>query len=84
MASNASAEERVPILAAVFHDKLALAFVADVFLSTAVIAVFFVRVPPGRRRWPWFVALCLLSTLAFGFVIYWWLNAQRAQPDRGA
>jgi hypothetical protein len=66
-------------LAAVLHDKLALAFVADVFVSTAVIAVFFARVQPGRWRWPWFVALCLLSTLAFGFVIYWGLNARRAQ-----
>jgi hypothetical protein len=65
-------------LRAVLHDKLAMAFIADVLLSTAVVAVYFARRPPGRHRWPWFVALCLLSTLAFGFVVYWWWNETRS------
>ena len=68
-------------LAAALHDRFAVAFVVDVLLTTVVLAAYFARHPPGRWRWPWFVAFSLLTTLCFGLAIYWWLNQRsRVEP----
>src|SRR5262245_29568746 len=64
-------------LAAALHDRLALAFIADVLITTGVLTVYFAKRPPGPYRWPWFLALSLLGTLAFGLALYLWLNRQK-------
>ena len=68
-------------LQAALQDRLALAFVVDVLVSTGVLAAYFARHPAGRCRWPWFVVFSLLGTLAFGVALYWWLNTR---PRRDA
>ena len=68
-------------LNAALHDRLALAFIADVLITTGALTVYFAKRPPGPYRWPWFLALSLLGTLAFGLAMYLWLNRR---PPRGA
>jgi uncharacterized membrane protein HdeD (DUF308 family) len=68
-------------LATALHDRLALAFIADVLITTGALTVYFAMRPPGPYRWPWFLALSLLGTLAFGLAIYLWLNRQTYQDD---
>jgi hypothetical protein len=68
-------------LAAALHDRLALAFIADVLITTGALTVYFAKRPPGLYRWPWFLALSLLGTLAFGLALYLWLNRQTHQDD---
>ena len=68
---------------AVLQNKLAMAFIADIVFTTAVIAVYFAYHPPPKLRWPWFLVISYLTTLAVGFVIYWWLsvrNLHTAEP----
>jgi len=64
-------------LSAALQDWYAVAFVADVLITTAILAVYFAQHPPGRYRWPWFLALSLLGTLAFGLAMYLWLNRRK-------
>ena len=66
--------------AAVMQDRLALGFIVDAFLTLIILAVRFARVPPGRYRWPWFVALSIVGGLCFGLPFYWWLNTRRGAP----
>lgn len=66
-------------LHAALSDWLALAFIIDVFVTTAILAAYFAKHPAGRYRWPWFVVLSLGGTLAFGLALFWWLNSR---PDR--
>jgi hypothetical protein len=68
-------------LAAALHDRLALAFIADVLITTGALTVYFAKRPPGRYRWPWFLALSLLGTLAFGLAMYLWLNGRPHHDD---
>ncbi|MEY2479754.1 MAG: hypothetical protein QOI04_681 [Verrucomicrobiota bacterium] len=68
-------------LTAALHDGLALAFVADVLITTGALTVYFALRPPGPYRWPWFLALSLLGTLAFGLAMYLWLNRRTPQDD---
>ena len=67
--------------AAALHDCLALAFIADVLITTGALTVYFAKRPPGRYRWPWFLALSLLGTLAFGLAMYLWLNGRPHHDD---
>jgi len=39
--------------------------------------VHFAHNPPGRYRWPWFVAFSIAGGLCFGLPFYWWLNKRR-------
>jgi hypothetical protein len=71
-------------LAAALHDRLALAFIADVLITTGALSVYFAKQPFGRYRWPWFLALSLLGTLAFGLAMYLWLNRQTERDDDAA
>jgi hypothetical protein len=62
------------ILQAALQNRLAIAFVVDVFLTTGVLAAYFAKFPPGRYGWHWFVAFSLVGTLGFGLAFYWWLS----------
>ena len=59
---------------AALSDRLALAFFIDLLLSTFFLAYLFARKPLGPVKWPWFVALSLLGTLAFSIPLFLWLN----------
>jgi hypothetical protein len=61
-------------------DKVAVAFILDVFLAMCFLAYFFARHPIGRVRWPWFVVLSLVGGLGFSIPLYWWLNQRSASP----
>ena len=67
-------------LAAALSDRLALAFVADVFASTFLLAYLFARKPLGPVKWYWFLVLSFLGTLCFGIPAYVWLN-WRLSPE---
>ena len=41
-------------LGAALHDRLALAFIADLLITTGALTVYFAKRPPGRYRWPCF------------------------------
>lgn len=63
---------------AALHDRLALAFIVDVFFTMGVMAAYFARYPAGdgRWHWPWFVVFSVCGTLVFGLALYWWLNTR--------
>jgi hypothetical protein len=44
-----------------------------------LLADLFARKPLGPVKWPWFIGLSLLGTLAFGIPLFIWLN-WRATP----
>ncbi len=52
-------------LSAALSDRMALAFLLDLLMSTFLLAYLFAKRPLGPVKWPWFVALSLLGTLAF-------------------
>jgi hypothetical protein len=60
--------------AAIWSNRLALAFIIDAFLTLIVLTVHFAHQPPGRVRWPWFVVFSIVGGLCFGLPFYWWLN----------
>jgi hypothetical protein len=63
-------------------NKLALAFFLDLLITTAFLAILFARRPPGPIKWPWFVALSLLGTVAFAVPAYLWLNWRQLPHPR--
>jgi hypothetical protein len=63
-------------------DRLALAFMLDLFAATALLTYLVAVRPPGRVRWPWFLFLSLLGGLGFSIPLYLWLN-WRAAPNPG-
>ena len=67
-------------LGAVLQDRLALSFMIDATLTLGILSVYFARTPPGRYRWPWFLALSLVGGLCFGLPFYWWLNKRAGLP----
>src|SRR5438105_7872944 len=67
-------------LGAALSDRMALAFFVDLLMSTFLLAYLFARKPLGPVKWPWFVALSLLGTLAFSIPLFVWLNWPRARP----
>ncbi len=69
-----------PGIAAVLHDKLALAFIIDVALALVFLSLYFARRPIGPVKWYWFVILSLLGGLSFSLPLYYWLNAPAAAP----
>lgn len=69
-------------VSAAFSDTLALAFFLDLLLSTFILAWLFARKPIGPVKWPWFVALSLLGTLAFSIPLFVWLNWRLAPAPR--
>lgn len=69
-------------LGPVLHDNLALGFILDVTVALVLLAWHFAKHPPGRWRWPWFVALSLLGGLGFSLPLYWWLNRESSPSMR--
>ncbi len=65
-----------------FSDRLALAFMLDLFAATALLTYLGAVRPPGKIRWLWFLVLSLLGGLGFSIPLYLWLN-WRAAPNRG-
>jgi hypothetical protein len=65
-------------LGEILSNHLALGFMLDAFLATALLAFLFAQRPPGPIRWPWFVALSILGGLGFGIPFYLWLNFKRS------
>ncbi|UCD37484.1 MAG: hypothetical protein JSW54_11735 [Fidelibacterota bacterium] len=64
-------------LAAVFGDRLALAFILDAFMILALLSVYFRLRPIGPVPWYWFGLLSLVGGLGFSLPFYWWLNRKR-------
>ncbi len=69
-------------LAAALSDRMALAFFLDLVMSTFLLAYFLAKRPLGPVKWPWFVALSLLGTLAFSIPLFIWLNWRGAPAPR--
>jgi len=69
-------------LSAALSDRMAVAFFLDLLMSTFLLAYLFAQRPPGPVKWPWFVALSLVGTLAFGIPLFLWLNWRRAPTPR--
>ena len=67
---------------AALADRMALAYFIDLVMSTFLLGYLFARRPIGPVKWPWFVALSLLGTLAFSIPFFVWLNLRRAMPRR--
>ena len=61
-------------LSAALSDRMALGFFLDLLIATFLLAYLFARKPLGPVRWPWFIALSLLGTLAFSISLFIWLN----------
>ena len=59
---------------AALSDRMAVAFFVDLLMSTFLLAYLFARKPLGPVKWPWFVALSLVGTLAFAIPLFIWLN----------
>ncbi len=69
-------------LSAALSDRMALAFLLDLLMSTFLLAYLFAKRPLGPVKWPWFVALSLLGTLAFSIPLFIWLNWRGAPAPR--
>jgi len=61
---------------------MALAFFIDLLMSTFLLAYLFARKHLGPIKWPWFVALSLLGTLAFAIPLFIWLNWRRTSEPK--
>jgi hypothetical protein len=71
-------------LAAALHNKLAVALLMDAFMALGLLAHYFAREPPGRFKWPWFVALSIIGGLGFGLPMYFWLNKRLTGAHEGS
>lgn len=69
-------------LSAALSDRMALAFFVDLVMSTFFLGYLFAKKPPGPVKWPWFIALSLLGTLAFAIPAFLWLNWRRLPAPR--
>jgi len=69
-------------LSAALSDRMALAFFVDLLMSTFLLSYLFARKPLGPVKWPWFLALSLLGTLAFSIPLFIWLNWRGAPAPR--
>ena len=63
-----------PSLLAALSDRLALALLIDLLMSTFFLAYLFAIKPLGKVRWYWLVVFALLGTLAFSIPLFVWLN----------
>ena len=67
----------------VLENELALAFILDAAMATALLAWLFAKRPLGTIRWPWFVVLSLLGGLGFSIPLWIWLaRGPAAGPGR--
>jgi hypothetical protein len=68
---------------AVLDNELAVAFMIDAAMATALLTWLFAVRPPGPVRWPWFLVLSLVGGLGFGIPLYLWLNRRAAEGAAG-
>jgi len=61
---------------------MGVAFFLDLLMSTFILAYLFARRPLGPVKWPWFIVLSLLGTLAFGIPLFIWANWRRVPAPR--
>jgi len=69
-------------LSAALSDRMGVAFFLDLLMSTFILAYLFARRPLGPVKWPWFIVLSLLGTLAFGIPLFIWANWRRVAAPR--
>jgi hypothetical protein len=62
----------------VLSNRLAVAFILDAMLATALLAYPFATRPRRRVRWPRFLLFALIGGLAFAIPFYAWLNRRSA------
>ncbi len=55
-------------------NRLALGFIIEAFAVMFMMASYFAKNPPGKVKWPWFIALSVIGGIGFGIPFYWWLN----------
>ncbi len=60
--------------APVIDNRLALAFIIDAAMATALLAAIIARTPTRRVKWLTFVLLSLLGGLGFSIPFCWWLK----------
>ena len=60
--------------AEVVSNKLAIAFIIDVFMAMFLLAYWFAINPIGKIKWYWFIILSIIGGLGFSIPFYWWLN----------
>lgn len=61
-------------LSDVFNDLLALGFIIDAFMATALLAWWFAKNPLGIYSWKMFVVLSLIGGLGFSIPLFYYLN----------
>jgi hypothetical protein len=65
-------------------DELAVAFILDGVMATALLSYLFAVRPPGSVRWGWFLLYTLLGGLGFSIPFYLWLSWRRGRSgDQG-
>ena len=62
----------------VLDNHLALAFIIDAAMATALLAFIIARTPTRRVKWPTFVLLSLLGGLGFSIPFCWWLETRES------
>ena len=58
----------------VLDNRLALAFIIDAVMATALLAAILAKTPTRRVTWPTFVWLSLIGGLGFSIPFCWWLE----------
>ncbi|MFA5835117.1 MAG: hypothetical protein WDA22_16685 [Bacteroidota bacterium] len=58
----------------VLSNLLALGFILDAFMATALLAWWFAKNPLGKHSWKLFVMLSLLGGLGFSLPFFYFLN----------
>ena len=67
----------------VLDNHLALAFMLDAAMATALLSAIIARTPTRRVKWPTFALLSLLGGLGFSIPFCWWLETRTSsQPVR--
>jgi hypothetical protein len=70
-------------LRGVLADELAVAFMIDAAMATALLCWWFALRPLGSVRWGWFLLCSLVGGLGFSIPFYLWLNWRRDRmPDQ--
>ncbi len=66
-------------LGEVLNNLLALGFIIDAFMATALLAWWFARHPLGKYSWKMFIVLSLLGGLGFSLPFFYYLNRRMVQ-----
>lgn len=66
-------------------NPVAVAFMAEAFVLMGVLAYLMAKWGVARLRWPWFVGLSLLGSMAFALpVVLLWPRTTDTRPTMGA